>query len=433
MMLDTSRAIRRNLIAAAAVIIACGGAATAWSMYAPLESAVVVSGTVIVEGNVKKVQHATGGIVGEIRVHEGSRVEAGDVLVRLDGTATRANLAILVNDLTAQRARLARLQALRDGLKEPVFPRDLTEAAKRDPVILGVLDGETRLARFKQSTRDEQKQQLAERVKQTRQEVRGLEEQQKSLAGQLEIARKELEDLSSLLERGNVLRPRVTALEREVLRTGGLLGETVAKIAQAQAKIAETELHSVQLDHDFITEVIKDLRETETKTRELEERKAAAEDQLQRLDIRAPAAGQVHQLAVHTVGGVISPSETLMLIVPSGGKLIVDVRISPSDIDQVTAGQPARVRFPAFNRRVTDEVQGTVFRVAADLTYEQQNNLAYYTAGIRVTEEEMAALDGLRLVPGMPAEVFIKTGERTLANYLARPLLDQMARAFRER
>lgn len=431
--MDTVREIRRNLIVALMVVVVIVAVAIFWSTAAPLEGAVVTSGTVVVEGSVKKVQHSVGGIVGEIRVQEGSRVQAGELLIRLDEIVTRANLAIVLNDLTAQRARLARLQALRDGAPVPAFPADLVEKASTDFVIRNVLDGEARLCRFALNTREEQKQQLRERVEQLRQEIRGIEEQSASSSAQLRIAQKELSDLAPLVQSGNVQRPRITTIEREVQRHKGLLGEMQAKIAQSRAKITETELQIVQAEHDFMTDVIKEMREAETKVTELSERRVAVEDQLRRLDIRAPIAGTVHQLAVHTIGGVISPSETLMLVVPSADRLIVEVRISPADIDQVTVGQETRVRFSAFNRRTTDELNGSVIRVAADLTHEPQTNQAYYTAGVSVLDDEMARLNGLKLMAGMPAEVFIKTGERTLASYLVKPLADQMERAFRER
>ncbi len=430
--MDTIQAIRRNLLIAVAIVAAMGAVGTIWGMAAPLEGAVVAAGTVVVEGSSKKVQHPTGGIIGELRVKEGARVKAGDLLIRLDETVTKASLGIIVNDLTAQRARRARLRASRDGVKQPKFPADLVEAARSDSATREVLEGEARLCRFVLTARDDQKAGLNERIKQLRQEIRGLEEQAKSVTAQLRIAQDELKDLMPLARAGSVPRPRITTLEREVQRHQGTLGEMLAKIAQSQAKIAETELQIVQGEHDFMTEVIKEMRETETKVTELAERKLAAEDQLQRLDIRAPITGMVHQLAVHTVGGVVSPSETLMLIVPSNDRLIVEARIGPADIDQVSVGQETRVRFSAFNRRVTDEVNGTVTRVAADLTHEPQRNISYYTAGITIPQDELDRMKGLRLVPGMPADVFIKTGERTLASYLIKPLADQMEKAFRE-
>jgi HlyD family secretion protein len=322
---------------------------------------------------------------------------------------------------------------MRDGNPDPVFPDDLQKAAGTSPAIFDVLDGEARLCRFILSTRKEQRQQLVERVEQLRQEIRGLEEQVKSNQGQASVAQKEYDDLAPLLSTGAVQRIRVTTLEREVLRYQGVLGETEARIAQSRAKISETELQTTQADHDFMADITKEMRETETKISELSERKAAVEDQLQRLDLRAPISGIVHQLGVHTIGGVVSPSETLMQIVPSADRLIVEAHISPADIDQLSVGQETRVRFTAFNRRTTDEVRGAVDRVAADLIRDPQTNQSYYTVAVSVPESELASLGALKLLPGMPAEVFIKTGERTLASYLLKPLADQMQRAFRER
>ena len=427
-MLNTSAAIKRNLLAAA-VLIAGIGAAAALSARIPLDGAVVAEGTLVVEGNVKKIQHPAGGVIGEIRVEEGASVSAGDLLIRLDETVTRANLDIIRNSLRAERARLARLQALRDGKQEPDFPSDLAG----DEGSRGVLDGEARLARHLLTSQDEQKRGLMERIEQARQEALGLEEERKSYAGQFEIVRSDLTLLKPLLERGNVQRPRISALERELLRHQGALGDTLAKIAQTQARIAETRLQIARNDHEFVADIIKELRETETRVGELQEKKIAAEDQLRRIDIRAPITGTVHHLAVHTVGGVIMPSDVLMLIVPSVDRLVVEIRVKPSDIDQLSVGQEARVRFSAFDRRQTDELQGSLFRIAADLTLATDRETTYYTAAIRLTAGELARLNGRKLVPGMPAEVFITTGARTIASYLTKPLLDQMQRAFRER
>jgi HlyD family secretion protein len=427
-MLETSRAIRQNLLAAL-LLVATIGVAAAFSAYTPLDGAVVAPGTIVVEGNVKKIQHPTGGVVAEIAVAEGAGVSAGDLLMRLDETVTRANLDIVRNNLTTERARLARLQALRDGVMEPVFPADLAE----DAHISGVLEGEARLTQLLLNSREDQKRGLRERIEQSRQEIKGLEEQQNSYTGQRDIVRKDLEDLQPLYERGNIQRPRISALQRELMRNQGAVGDGVAKMAQARAKIAETELQIVRIDHDFLADIMKQLRETETRISELRERKITAEDQLKRVDIRSPLSGTVHQLAVHTIGGVVSPSDVLMHIVPSSDRLVVDVQVKPSDIDQLSMGQEARVRFSAFDRRITDELQGTLVRIAADLTHDPQNRLAFYTATVKVPETELARLNGRKLVPGMPAEVLIKTGERTLASYILKPMHDQMERALRER
>jgi HlyD family secretion protein len=270
-------------------------------------------------------------------------------------------------------------------------------------------------------------------VGQLRQEIAGLVEQRKSTEIQLKVARAEIADLRGLQAKGLVQKPRITALEREIARNDGAIGEAVARISQAQGRISETELQILQLDKESASEVAKDLRETETRIGEFLERRAAAEDQLKRVDIRAPISGMVHQLNVHTIGGVINATEPIMLIVPEAERLIFEIHINPQDIDQVRLGQATRIRLPAFNQRTTPELSGELFRVAADLTREPQAGLAYYTGAVSVSDQELARLNGLKLVPGMPVETYIKTGERTLANYLLKPLADQMQRGLRER
>jgi HlyD family secretion protein len=430
--IGTAHSVRRNLAAALLAVVLLGGTATAWSVYVPVDGAVVASGIVVVETNLRKVQHPTGGVVGALNVREGQRVKVGDIVVRLDDTTTRANLGIVLNELTALRARLVRLQAERDGSGEPAFPDDLQARTGNEPDIARVLEGERTLFRARASTKSGQKQQLGERVKQLKDEITGLNEQMDALSKQLVIVREELKDFGKLHERGLAQKPRITSLQRELLSKEGTVGEIKAKVAQSLGRIAEIELQVLQLDRELATEVAKEIREVETKIAELQERKTAAEDQLKRIDIRAPISGIVHQLGVHTVGGVITASEPIMFVVPEVDTLIVEARINPADIDQLLLGQETRVRFSAFNQRTTPEIMGVVFRIAGDLIREQQTGVAYYTAGIRVEPAEIAKLKGLKLLPGMPADVYIKTGERTLASYLLRPLLDQMQRALRE-
>lgn len=432
-MLDTQAEIRRYLRISLAAIFLLGGTATAWSVLASLDSAVVTQGTVQVEHNDKKVQHPTGGVVGAIFVREGQRVKEGDLVVRLDETATRAALGIIVNELTATRARAARLSAERLGLKRIDFPMDVLARAETEREIEQLIDGEVRVFLSRQKLQEGQKAQLNERIGQLSQDVQGLREQQKSLVIQLEVARNELADLRGLEERKLVPRPRVTNLEREVARNQGALGEIIARIASSQGRIMETTLQIVQLDNDHIAEVSREIREAESKINELQERRVAAEDQLRRVEIRAPVSGVVHQLSVHTVGGVVTPSEPLMLIIPEADRLILEVRIQPHDIDQVHVGQLARVRFTAFNQRTTPEIDGRLFRIGGDLTKEAQTGQSYYSAGVAISEEELRKLNGLKLMPGMPADAFIKTGERTFASYLVKPLTDQMNRSLRER
>jgi HlyD family secretion protein len=432
-MANATDSIRYHLMGAAAWIGLLGGTATAWSLVAPLGGAVVAPGSVVVESNVKKVQHPTGGVVGQLNVKEGQHVNEGDVVVRLDETVTRANLGIVVNELTTLRMRQTRLIAERDSKPMLIVPADLSVRAMHEADVRDTIASEKQLLASRTATRNGQKAQLMERVGQLRQEIKGTEKQRIATIIKQKVATEELAGLRGLQKIGLVTKPRVTALEREVASNDGTLGEIDARVSQAQGKVSETELQILQLDKDQASEVAKDLRETETKIGEMTERRVSAEDQLKRVDIRAPISGTVHQLAVHTVGGVINQTEPLMLIVPAADRLVVEIRINLQDIDQVQNGQKTRVRFPAFNQATTPEIDGTLIRLAGDNTKEPQTGLAYYTAAVQFSAEELAKLRGLRLVPGMPADAFVKTGERTMANYLLKPLSDQWHRSMRER
>lgn len=415
------------------ISIACFvGLSVAWGAFTPLEGAVVAGGNVMVEASVNKVQHPTGGIVGAILVREGQRVAAGDVVLRLDETATRANLQIVVNELNAMRARLARLRAERDNASELTLPAEIVDRMKADPELRQAVDSEKQIFAARSRTRRGQREQYQEQIKQLREEIVGNEAQYRSAEEQVKVAKLELEDMQGLYVNRLVQRSRVTQLEREVARINGTLGELTSKIAQVRAKISETELLIIQIDRTLETEVSKELRETETKIGELTERFITAQDQLRRIDLRAPREGVVHQMQVHTVGGVIAPGAVVMDIVPEHDTLIVEAKINPIDIDQIFADQPARIRFTAFNRRTTPELHGSVFRIGADLSKDERTGQQYYTVGIRISDEERAKLGDLRLIPGMPTESFIKTSERTVASFLVRPLLEHMNRAFRE-
>lgn len=432
-MLDAESEIRKYLRVSLAATVLLGGTVTGWSVFANLDSAVVAHGTVVVESNIKKVQHPTGGVIGAIHVREGQHVEQGEVVVRLDETATRTALGIIINELTSTRVRVARLLAERGALERIEFPADIVQRSVNEPDVAQVIDGENRVFQSRRNLISGQKAQLKERIGQLNDELNGLAGQQRSLEIQLVVARDELANLRDLEARKLTPRPRITALEREIARNEGQLGEFVNRMLSVRGRINETTLQIIQLDNDHIAEVSKDIRDAESKINELQERRVAAEDQLRRIEIRAPIAGTVHQLAVHTVGGVVTPTEPLMLIVPQSDQLILEVRVQPQDIDQIHVGQSARVRFTAFNQRTTPEITGQLYRIAADATREQQTGQSYFSAGVLIPEEEQRKLGVLKLMPGMPADVFIKTGERTLADYIVKPLTDQMNRSFRER
>jgi len=311
------------------------------------------------------------------------------------------------------------------------LPRVLADRAQ-EPDIRDILADERELFESRSSRREGQKAQLEERINQLCEQIGGLDAQRQAKADEVQLIRKELHELEKLWAQNLVPRSKLIAMQRDAARTSGEHAQMIASVAQARAKIAETKLQIIQLDQDLKTEVMKELRENQAKESELSERRIAAEDQLQRIDIRSPQTGIVHQLAVHTVGGVVKQSEPIMLIVPEGDGLVIEARIAPRDIDHVRTGQAAFIRLPAFNQRTTPEFNGVVDRVAADLTKDPQTNQSYYMARIALPEADLKRVNSLKLLPGMPAEVHVRTGERTLLSYLTKPLTDQISRAFAE-
>jgi HlyD family secretion protein len=429
-MLDTQSQISAQVRRCMLVSLVFGAGAIAWSVLAPLEGAVASSGTLIVESNVKKVQHPTGGVVGRIEVREGQHVKEGELLLRLDETQTRANLGVIMNDLMTGVARRARLIAERDNIAKLEIPAELTDRLAADPSLTDVIASERKVFDTRTQSRSGQKAQLTERIGQTQREIEGLEQQRRALEIQLRVARKEFDDLKGLETRGLVPRTRMTALDREIARSEGALGDAVARIAQSKGRISELEIQIQQIEWDKSTEVSKDLRETETRIAEAREKRTTAEDMLRRIDIRAPISGVVQQLTANTVGGVVAPSDQLMIIVSDADQLIVEARVMPQDRDQLSLNQPTRVRFTSFNQRTTPEVNAQVFRISGDVIRDQQTGLMFYSVGVRVPDDEISRLNGARLVAGMPAETFFKTDGRTLMSYLLKPLSDHWQKSF---
>ena len=426
------RSMRRHLVAAIVVtsilIIGVGG----WGATAVISGAVVASGALVVDSNVKKVQHLTGGIVGELRVRDGDHVRANDIVVRLDETVTRANLAIITKGLDELMARKARLESERDGADTLVFPAQLLAGAG-DPDRAAAMDSERKLFNLRKTARSGQKAQLSERIAQLGEEITGLTAQQNSKAKEIALIERELAGVRELWKQNLVQLTRLTALEREAARLDGEHGQLIAAAAQAKGKIAETTLQILQIDQDIASDVAKELREVDGKIGEFVERKVAAEDQLKRIDIRAPQDGTVFQLAVHTVGGVITAGDPIMLIVPEADNLSVEVRVNPQDIDRLQLNQKAVLRFTAFNVRTTPEIEGTVTRISADTSTDQRTGQSYYTIRIAMAADQVERLGDVKLLPGMPVEAFVQTGERTMFSYLMKPLHDQFVRAFREK
>ena len=424
--------IRRHVVVGSVVVAILAIGLGGWASTAEIAGALIAPGFVVVDSNVKKVQHPTGGVVGEVRVRDGDRVKAGDTLVRLDETVTRANLAIVHKGLIELYARKARLAAERDGTETVTTPKDLADKTG-DADVQEALGSERKLFELRRTARLGQKQQLRQRIAQLQEEIRGLEAQQAAKTKETELIEQELVGMRELWKKNLIPIDKLTALERETARLQGERGQLVASAAQAKGKIAETELQVLQIDQDLSSDVAKELRETDGKIGEYVERKVAAEDQLKRTDIRAPQDGVVFQSTANTVGGVVAAGDPIMLIVPETDTLLVEAKVDPKDIDKVQFGQPVLLRFSAFDIRTTPEINGTVARVAADTSADQRTGQTYYVVRIAMTPDEITRLGNVRLTPGMPVEAFIQTGQRTMLSYLIKPLHDQLMRAFRER
>lgn len=403
--------------------------ALVWSLTMTISGAVIASGVLMAESEIKRIQHQQGGIVGEIRVQNGSRVKAGELLVRLDDTLPRSNLGLVTAQLVQLGARRARLEADRDDRPDMVFGPDYSALG---PEAREVAISEARLLTELRATRAAQKGQLRERIGQFRQEIEGLSAQSAAKKREVELILGELKGVEELYQKNLVPITRYNALQREAARLSGENGQIIALMAKARGQIAETELQILSIDQNARTETMKELRETESQIAQLAERRIAALDTLQRVDIRAPQDGIVHEQQVVTVGGVVAPGGTLMMIVPDQDQLTIEAKIATTDIDQVRVGQRVHIRLVALNQRLTPEVLGEVTRVAADLSREQQTGVTYFTVRMRIFEQEIKRIGGRPLVSGMPVEAMIQTGERSAFSYFMRPLLDAFSRTFRE-
>ena len=387
-------ALARRLLLGVTLIVLMVVSVGGWAATTPIGGAVIASGFVVVESNIKKVQHPTGGIVAEINVKNGNLVNAGDVVISLDDTQARANLGIVVSQLVQLRGRKARLEAERDQTDQVKFPAGFVESGEDAAAIM---EGEKRLFEVRQSVKNGQIAQFNERIGQLKQEIKGTTAQRDAKAEEVELMRDELERLEGMRKKDLVPTTRTLQAQRDLTRLRGEWGAHIAQIARSQGQISETELQIIGVTQNMQTDASKELREIEARVAELMERKVAAEDQLKRIYLRAPQTGFVHDLTVHTVGGVIGPGENVMSIVPTHDTLGVDARIGTSDIDQVAIGQQAVLRFPALNQRTTPEIRGTVTRVGADLSKDPQGNAVYFTLRISVSDHDREAF---KLVAG---------------------------------
>lgn len=430
--IEVAANVRGYIAAGLAVLFFLVGGLGVWAASTTISGAVIGAGLVVVESNVKKVQHPSGGIVGEIHVKNGSHVKTGDLLIRLDETLTRTNEQMISKQLDQLLMREARLKAERDDAETVEVPAILASRTF-DPEVAEIVNGEQSLFTSRRESKAGQLSQLGERAGQLTKESEGITAQIEAKRREITLIADELAGLADLETKQLVTTSKLAALKREKARLEGELGQYEAALAQTSGRRTEVALQMARLDQDMKTEVVNELRDAQTKIAEFVERKIAAADQLRRVDIRAPQDGVVHQLAVFTVGGVINPGEQIMLIVPQDDRLQVEAKIAPQDIDQVRVGMQARLRFSAFSQQTTPQIAGEVMSISPDLTRDQITGEIFFTARISITDEERVRLGKNKLQPGIPVEVHITTEERTALSYLVKPMTDQINRAFRER
>ncbi len=423
--------VKRYVVIGLLTILALFGGFGGWAFVADLGGAIVASGRIEVDRNRQIVQHPYGGQVAEILVDEGEVVTADQVLIRLDGAELKSRFSVVEGQLAETIARRNRLEAERDGAEQITFDDYLTN--NPSPEITALLEGQSRLFEARRDTIATQIEQYRRRGEQIAEQIKGIEAQQTSLTHQLELIEQELVDQQSLLDRGLAQASRVLALQREKANLEGQSGELAASKAQAEGRITELELGILNVQSTRREEAISELRDLQPTELELRENHQTLATQLEKLDIRAGVAGVVYGLQVYSTSAVIEPAQPLLYIVPQDRPLIITARIQPRDIDQIRDGQDVTLRFSAFNQRQTPELYGTVVNVSGDAFEDQASGMSFFRTEIALNDGEVDRLpDGITLVPGMPVEAFIRTSDRTPAEFLLKPLTDFFARAWRE-
>ena len=414
------------------VILTTFGGLAAWSTFAPLSTAAIASGTVVVDSFRKSVQHLQGGIIQDILVRDGQHVEIGDVLLRLDPTQTRSLVQMLQAQVDLSRAEEARLLTERDGSTTIRFPAELLERAQKARDLSETLRGQQRIFDTRRESLTGEISILRNRIAQSLEQIAGMVIQEKAKLRQSALLDQELAGLRELADRGNAPANKVLQYRREAEVLIAERGDILARIAGVRQSIGEAELQITQAQKTFLEQVETDLRTTQAKLFESAERLHASMAELSRMEVRAPEAGVVVDMAVHTVDGVIAPGGRILDIVPQNDQLVVDAQIRPADIDGLYVGMPAEIRFPAFNQRTTPMIHGQLESVSADRLVDPKTNMPYFSVGVLVDEKSKDSIAGLNIIPGMPAEVVIKKGERTLLSYLIQPMTDTIVRAMRE-
>lgn len=413
------------------LIIFIGGSIT-WAATSSISGAVIAQGVIGIEGKVKTIQHLDGGILQEIHVADGDLVQAGDLLIRLVDTDIRANLAIITDSYFDTIAQIARLKSERDGTEAIVFPETLLNAQEQ-PRVAQAIAGQILQFKTRASNVEIRKQVMEQKIVQLNEQIVGLQAQRAAIGTQRDLVTKDIEIKSPAAEQGIIAGNVMIALEQRHAQLTGEFEQSRSTIAQARGAIEEIKLQILQLEIDFQDSLLADLEGAETRLAEMQERKIAAEDRLFRIDIRAPTNGRIHDLSIHTIGGVISPARPIMQIIPDEEKLLIEARVATTDIDSIKIGQEGAVHLSAFSSRNTPVLIGYVTNRSAAQLVDDVTGLSYYSVEIEISEQEIARLEeGQILIPGMPAEVFVQTEERNALNYLLKPFLDIVDRAFLE-
>ena len=403
----------------------------AWSFLAPIQGAIVAPGSVVVEGKPKTLQHLAGGIVAEIRVRDGDKVKAGDVVMTLDPTSLTANRDLLQKRLDESKARAARLKSERDEQNTIKWNAVFGDTLERENIKL-IVDDQSKLFQTRRQAYIGEISQLKKQIEQSKEQVSGLHSQIEANNAQVDLIGKELDSLKSLLEQGYVSQARVLALEREQASLVGQIASFNSDIARIKTSIGEIDIQILQVRLVSQEAVLTELRASESEINDLSEQLITAQNDVEEIDIVTPVSGTVHNMSITTIGGVVSPAVPIMDIIPDTGRLIIESQVEPAAVDQIYFGQPTTVRLSAFNQRTTPELNGTVLSVSANTLVDPVTGFPYYTVKITLPDDELTRLNGLVLVPGMPAEAFMQTDERSAINYLLKPATDQLNRAFRE-
>lgn len=425
--LDPRPAIRLGV----GLIIGVLGIFLLWALLAPLDQGVVAPGVVNVDTNRKTIQHQKGGTVKEIRVRDGVHVQRGDELLALDDTQWRAALDIEKDAYWSARAIEARLIAERDQLEHIVFPEELL-AAQDDPRLKEILHVQTELFEARRRALAGELAVYQENIAGLVEHISGLEGLEQNKAKQIHLFNQELDSLQKLLEKGHVARTQIFEVQRAIASLTGERSANLSEIASTRKNIAELKLKMLYRKQDFLREVETELDNIKQEAIARHQRMVAAQYDMEHSIIAAPVDGVVMGMAIHTVGGVVRPGDDIMFVVPEGERLVLQAQIRPQDVDKVKVGLKADVRLTAFNQSTTPVVEGEVVMVSADRTEDRRTGMPYYSGRVVLTEQSMVKLGGLNILPGMPADIIIKTGERTFMNYLLKPFTDRMARAFKE-